>query len=245
MWAQPKNRGFTIVELLIVVVVIAILAAITIVSYNGITKRAKDATVRNDAASAAQALAIDYVNTETYPATLALANDGKGIKPSSDNMFFYEMNNTVTPATYSLTTCNPSAGAFYQTSSSNTSPTSITPPAPVVINSQDPSATKYVEGSVFMGSIGPGGIKIFGFYAYTGNKVTMSVSYNCTATPTIQWQRKPASGSFANISGATSKTYITPVLSSANDGDQYRAVITNSAGTDSNTPTTMVMDYDP
>ena len=39
MWANSKN-GFTIVELLIVVVVIAILAAITIVSYNGITARA-------------------------------------------------------------------------------------------------------------------------------------------------------------------------------------------------------------
>ncbi len=36
------NEGFTIVELLIVVVVIAILAAIAIVSYNGITKQAKD-----------------------------------------------------------------------------------------------------------------------------------------------------------------------------------------------------------
>jgi len=35
-----KNKGFTIVELLIVVVVIAILAAITIVSYRGIQKRA-------------------------------------------------------------------------------------------------------------------------------------------------------------------------------------------------------------
>jgi prepilin-type N-terminal cleavage/methylation domain-containing protein len=35
-----KSQGFTIVELLIVVVVIAILAAITIVSYNGIQARA-------------------------------------------------------------------------------------------------------------------------------------------------------------------------------------------------------------
>lgn len=35
------KRGFTIVELLIVVVAIAILAAITIVSYTGITQRAK------------------------------------------------------------------------------------------------------------------------------------------------------------------------------------------------------------
>ncbi len=37
---NSPRRGFTIVELLIVVVVIAILAAITIVSYNGITTRA-------------------------------------------------------------------------------------------------------------------------------------------------------------------------------------------------------------
>ena len=36
-----RRSGFTIVELLIVIVVIAILAAITIVSYNGINKRAK------------------------------------------------------------------------------------------------------------------------------------------------------------------------------------------------------------
>jgi len=36
-----KDRGFTIVELLIVIVVIAILAAITIVAYNGVQNRAK------------------------------------------------------------------------------------------------------------------------------------------------------------------------------------------------------------
>lgn len=39
-------NGFTIVELLIVVVVIAILAAITIVSYNGIRQRAEVAAVQ-------------------------------------------------------------------------------------------------------------------------------------------------------------------------------------------------------
>jgi prepilin-type N-terminal cleavage/methylation domain-containing protein len=43
MWVSFKQqKGFTIVELLIVVVVIAILAAITIVSYNGIQNRAKN-----------------------------------------------------------------------------------------------------------------------------------------------------------------------------------------------------------
>ena len=38
-WEKQKN-GFTIVELLIVIVVIAILAAITVVAYNGIQERA-------------------------------------------------------------------------------------------------------------------------------------------------------------------------------------------------------------
>ncbi|MDN5275741.1 MAG: putative Fimbral protein [Candidatus Saccharibacteria bacterium] len=36
------QRGFTIVELLIVIVVIGILASVTIVAYNGVTKRAQD-----------------------------------------------------------------------------------------------------------------------------------------------------------------------------------------------------------
>ncbi len=42
-----SKRGFTIVELLIVIVVIAILAAISVVAYNGIQSRAQDTTIRS------------------------------------------------------------------------------------------------------------------------------------------------------------------------------------------------------
>lgn len=42
---ESRDKGFTIVELLIVVVVIAILATITIVSYNGIQQRAQNTLV--------------------------------------------------------------------------------------------------------------------------------------------------------------------------------------------------------
>lgn len=45
------QRGFTIVELLIVIVVIGILAAITLVSYNGITGRANAASAKATAAT--------------------------------------------------------------------------------------------------------------------------------------------------------------------------------------------------
>jgi type IV pilus assembly protein PilA len=41
------SAGFTIIELLIVIVVIAVLAAITIVAYNGIQQRAKTAVIAN------------------------------------------------------------------------------------------------------------------------------------------------------------------------------------------------------
>ena len=43
-----KQRGFTIVELLIVIVVIGVLAAITIVAYNGIQSRARDSARVSD-----------------------------------------------------------------------------------------------------------------------------------------------------------------------------------------------------
>ena len=43
-----KRTGFTIVELLIVIVVIGILAAITIVAYNGIQNRTHDTAIQSD-----------------------------------------------------------------------------------------------------------------------------------------------------------------------------------------------------
>ena len=42
MISQIKQKGFTIVELLIVIVVIGILAAISIVAYNNVTQKARD-----------------------------------------------------------------------------------------------------------------------------------------------------------------------------------------------------------
>lgn len=66
--SRRKYSGFTIVELLIVVVVIAILATITIVAYNGIQNQAKQAAVKSAVAQASRALGQYAVeNGDTYP----------------------------------------------------------------------------------------------------------------------------------------------------------------------------------
>lgn len=72
LWA--KERGFTIVELLIVIVVIAILAAITIVAFNGIQARARDNVRKQDLAQLVKATKLYAVDNGDY----AEANCGSG-----------------------------------------------------------------------------------------------------------------------------------------------------------------------
>lgn len=60
--SDSKARGFTIVELLIVIIVIAILAAITIVAYNGIQERARVARANSDLQTLAKAIIAARMN---------------------------------------------------------------------------------------------------------------------------------------------------------------------------------------
>jgi prepilin-type N-terminal cleavage/methylation domain-containing protein len=62
-----KQQGFTIVELLIVVVVIGILAAIVIVAYNGVTNSARDSGYKSDAQNLAKIAEVVNANTGSYP----------------------------------------------------------------------------------------------------------------------------------------------------------------------------------
>lgn len=65
--ALKKERGFTIVELLIVIVVIAILAAIVIVAYNGIQNRAKTQSAQSAAANVQKKIEAYNAAVGSYP----------------------------------------------------------------------------------------------------------------------------------------------------------------------------------
>ena len=71
MWAKNKQSGFTIVELLIVIVVIGILAAITIAAYNGIQDRANYTKSYNAITQINKALKLYYAENDKYPVATA------------------------------------------------------------------------------------------------------------------------------------------------------------------------------
>lgn len=79
---KKTSSGFTLVELIIVIVVIAILASITIVSYNGVTQRANIARAQTTLKQAQQYIELHQIEHNEYPDNLS------GSSISSDVMYF-------------------------------------------------------------------------------------------------------------------------------------------------------------
>ncbi|MDP3630642.1 MAG: prepilin-type N-terminal cleavage/methylation domain-containing protein [Actinomycetota bacterium] len=103
--------GFTIVELLVVIVVIGILAAITIVSYTGISKQATIASLQSDLTNAAKQLKMFKVENGMYPATFSVdcaaqptATTNICLKASPGSTYTdYQVDNPSNPQSFTLT----------------------------------------------------------------------------------------------------------------------------------------------
>jgi general secretion pathway protein G len=81
---NARRHGFTIVELLVVIVVIAILAAITIVAFNGIQARARDSQRKSDVKVIAKALEMYYIDKGNYPSAGPSTAIGNGWATTAD-----------------------------------------------------------------------------------------------------------------------------------------------------------------
>ncbi len=119
------NRGFTIVELLIVIVVIAVLAAITIVAYNGIQNQARDSALKSDAQTVATLMEAHKAIHGSYALTATALNNGSGLPTGSGYTTLFHsdgasycvsLTSTVTTARYFVasTQASPTAGGCPQ-----------------------------------------------------------------------------------------------------------------------------------
>lgn len=87
-----RNTGFTIVELLIVIVVIGILASISAVSYNGIQDRARLAVVQEDVNKIEDAIDVSQLDSRSYPTSITSCPT----PPSGNICVVLNANNSVT-----------------------------------------------------------------------------------------------------------------------------------------------------
>lgn len=94
---KMKKKGFTIVELLIVIVVISILATISIVLYNGIQQRADDSAREHDSGQFKRLVELRNVDTSNYICTtctsatqIATAYKASAIIPAKSETYMWE-----------------------------------------------------------------------------------------------------------------------------------------------------------
>ena len=129
---SASPRGFTIVELLVVIVVIGILAAITVVSYTGITQRATMATIQSDLTNASQQLKVYQVVNMIYPTAIDCsstpATNTICLKASPNNTFTYTSDGT----TFNLVETNTNSMVYNVTDSTGPTASAIITGSPYI-----------------------------------------------------------------------------------------------------------------
>ena len=101
MLKYKSQKGFTIVELLIVIVVIGILAALVLNTFSGVQKRARDTQRQTDVNSIATQLEVYYNDNSGYPLLADVTTTNlKGLDAgalTAPNQTTSSLTNTATP----------------------------------------------------------------------------------------------------------------------------------------------------
>ncbi|MFZ1300977.1 MAG: prepilin-type N-terminal cleavage/methylation domain-containing protein [Candidatus Microsaccharimonas sp.] len=222
-----SKQGFTIVELLIVVVIIAILAGITIVAYNGITRSANNSNIQNILSQSIRKIEMYKTDSSTaqYPLTLSAA--GLNLVNTSDTIYVYAVSsdgkqfclaNSRSGRTYYITNSSPKPKAGICSFTTGTAGTGD-------VATDGPSVARYsLFGSTTPGTTqavwndGGGSLRI-------GNRFYTTETGGIKVTGIRLYNPADASGTFLNL-GLTAYAYLNDWAGSG----------INSAGTFSTSP---------
>jgi prepilin-type N-terminal cleavage/methylation domain-containing protein len=142
---KKQNKGFTIVELLIVIVVIGILALLVITTYSGIQAKARNTKRSTDLQSLQTRLEAFYNDNGYYPSLTDLNSDTW----VQTNMKGTDLNSMVDPSNAAksndLVATMPTAGKVYSYAVTNSAGTSC--------ESDDTTCATYVLTAKYEGSV--------------------------------------------------------------------------------------------
>jgi prepilin-type N-terminal cleavage/methylation domain-containing protein len=194
--------GFTIVELLVVIVVIGILAAITLVSYNGITQKAIVSGIQSDLTNASQQLKIYYQLYSSYPTTMVgncptapTADNAYCIKASTGNTLTYSTNGGTS---FALTSTNTSSNVSYGMNDASSQVALAQP-------TSCPTGFIPVPGSA---TYGQAGFCVMKYAASQVGSTTTPIS-QASGTPWVNISQTTAIANSPNVAGCTGCHLIT------------------------------------
>ncbi len=210
-------NGFTIVELLVVAIIIAILAVLGTVSYKTVMRSAVEAGLKADIKSAENIIGNYLKKYNEYPYSFdanfcpldssSAVDTDFCLEPSSDNSYSaYTVNNSLNPPAYSITVTNANGTSIVGGKSAIVLPTT-----PITAIGSTTGNTTAIGSIMTAGALTPS-----------------------SATASYQWQSATtAGGTYTNISGATNSTYTLTI----SDVGKYLKVIATGTGSYGGTQT--------
>lgn len=209
------TSGFTIVELLIVIVVIGILAAITIVAYNGVTKNASAAVAKENAATALRKLNTELISSDNYPSSLS----SLGIQNGGGTTYQYSYDNTANPKTFCVTVIT--NGSAYFVTQDGTTSSGLCPghsmsgiPAPAIGGYSDFTSSATMT-NITMPTVPDGAWMI----------IVMAYTTNANATPPTGWTTL-----YSRITANTMQTMVFGKIKTSSDPSTFSIGNASSIG---------------